>query len=232
MIRILFDKISSTQNIPRIIRRKSNNKEIFIIQSLNQTNGVGRYNRKWYSPNGNIYFSIIFNHKIKFISSINIYICYLLHIFINKKFNLKLSFKWPNDLYFNDKKVIGILTQNEITGSSCTYKIGIGINVNSKINSTSFNSSTLKEILGKNFNLLDLSNSIQKYINNNIFNSINNSVIIKYLNSYLIKTSTTYYNHFNKKQKNAIKIISLNKDFSLKIRQGGLIKNINYGEIV
>ena len=57
----------------------------------------------------------------------NTYVCYLLHIFFKQKFNLSLDYKWPNDLYLNNRKFIGILTQNEITGTSCTYKIGLDL---------------------------------------------------------------------------------------------------------
>ena len=230
MIKILFDKISSTQNIPILIKKNTTYKNIFIVQSFKQTNGVGRYSRKWYSPKGNIYFSIIFNYKYNSITLMNTYVCYLIHLFIKKKYNVLLDYKWPNDLYFNNKKLIGILTQNEITGSSCIYKIGVGINVNNKIKNKDINSTTINKILNIKFNLLDLSNSLQRCINNNIFKTIDSSLVSLYLNKYLIKNTTSYNNHFKKKI-TSINVISLNKDFSLKIMQDSLIKNINYGEI-
>lgn len=204
---------------------------IYIIQSFKQSKGVGRYNRKWHSPVGNIYFSIIFNYKKDFITSMNAYVCYLLHIFFKENYNVTLDYKWPNDLYFNNKKITGILTQNEINGSLCTYKIGVGINVNDSIKVKDVISISLKEILGIKINLLDLSGSIQKHINENIFNPINSAKVSKYLNRYLIKTSTYYERHFNNKKTKLISVISLNNDFSLKIMQDSLIININYGEI-
>jgi len=231
LINILFDKITSTQNIPLLIKKKITYKNIFIVQSFRQTQGVGRYNRKWHSPSGNIYFSVIFNYKHKFIAFMNTYVCYLIHSFIRKKYNISLDYKWPNDLYLKNKKLIGILTQNEITGSSCNYKIGIGINVNNKINNKNFSSTSLNEILNIKFNLLDFSNSLQKYIDNKLFKSINHSLVSLYLNRYLIKNATSYNNHFNKKKITSINVISLNKDFSLKIMHDSVIKNINYGEI-
>ena len=231
MINILFDKISSTQNIPLIIKKNIAYKNIYIIQSFKQINGVGRYNRKWHSPNGNIYFSIIFNYKYEFIPLMNTYVCYLLHFYIKNKYKILLDYKWPNDLYFNNKKVIGILTQNEITGSSCIYKIGIGINVNNKISNSDFKAITLNEILGIKFNLLDLSNSLQSYINDNIFKNFNSLSVVRYLNKYLIKNTASYSKHFTKNKINTVDVLSLNKDFSLKIIHDSLIKNINYGEI-
>ena len=42
-----------------------------------------------------------------------------------------LTIKWPNDIYWNDKKVSGILVENAIIGNEITYSIaGIGLNVN------------------------------------------------------------------------------------------------------
>ena len=41
------------------------------------------------------------------------------------------SIKWPNDIYYGDKKIAGILVENAILGSEVTYSIaGIGLNVN------------------------------------------------------------------------------------------------------
>jgi biotin-(acetyl-CoA carboxylase) ligase len=123
------------------------------------------------------------------------------------------------------------LTQNIIIGSLCTFKIGIGINVNNKITNTNFRSTSLSSILGKKINLLDLSGSLQKYLNSSIFNEFNNLSISNYLNKNLIKNSTSYSHHFNNSITEHVKVLSLNKDFSLKIRQDNLIKNISYGEI-
>jgi BirA family biotin operon repressor/biotin-[acetyl-CoA-carboxylase] ligase len=42
-----------------------------------------------------------------------------------------VSIKWPNDIYWQDKKVAGILIENAIVGSELKYSLaGIGLNVN------------------------------------------------------------------------------------------------------
>ena len=174
---------------------------------------------------------MIFNYKKKYITSMNTFICYLLHSYFKKKFNVKFDYKWPNDLYFKDQKVMGILTQNIILGPLCTFKIGIGINVNNKIKNKNFRSTSLGLILGEKINLLDLSSSLQKYLNSNIFTDFDNLTISNYLNTNLIKNSTSYIHHFNNSIIEQVKVLSLNKDFSLKIKQDNLIKNITYGEI-
>ena len=42
-----------------------------------------------------------------------------------------LQIKWPNDIYWKDKKIAGILIENDLTGSQISQSIiGIGININ------------------------------------------------------------------------------------------------------
>ena len=43
----------------------------------------------------------------------------------------KFKIKWPNDIYYNDKKICGILIENSISGSIIKSSvIGIGLNIN------------------------------------------------------------------------------------------------------
>ena len=81
--------------------------------------------------------------------------------------------KWPNDLYWQDRKAGGILIEN-IVGSNdqgtTQWKwavVGIGIN----INQTSFpvelqNPVSLKQITGKDLNVVDLAKELGQQLNN------------------------------------------------------------------
>ena len=43
----------------------------------------------------------------------------------------KLKLKWPNDLYYGDQKLGGILIENTLSGTKIQYSIiGIGLNIN------------------------------------------------------------------------------------------------------
>ena len=45
--------------------------------------------------------------------------------------NKELTIKWPNDLYWGDKKLAGMLIENTLTGGEIAYSIiGIGLNIN------------------------------------------------------------------------------------------------------
>jgi BirA family biotin operon repressor/biotin-[acetyl-CoA-carboxylase] ligase len=68
------------------------------------------------------------------------------------------TIKWPNDIYWKDKKVAGILIENAIVGSEVKYSIaGIGLNVNqTEFQSDAPNPISLKQITGKEYNIDEL----------------------------------------------------------------------------
>jgi BirA family biotin operon repressor/biotin-[acetyl-CoA-carboxylase] ligase len=74
-----------------------------------------------------------------------------------------VTVKWPNDIYFEDRKLAGILIENELSGWEFSQSvIGIGLNVNQEIfTSNAPNPISLKQITGKNF---DLDNLMEKMI--------------------------------------------------------------------
>jgi birA, biotin-[acetyl-CoA-carboxylase] ligase region len=66
----------------------------------------------------------------------------------------EFSIKWPNDIYWRNKKICGILIENDLSGM-CLSKsiIGIGININQEsFRSSAPNPVSLKQITGKENN--------------------------------------------------------------------------------
>lgn len=62
----------------------------------------------------------------------------------------EITIKWPNDIYWKDKKICGILIENDLSGSRIGRCIsGIGINVNQEVfRSDAPNPVSLKQITG------------------------------------------------------------------------------------
>lgn len=106
-----------------------------IVVAEEQTGGKGRLDRNFYSPRGKgIWFSVILRPKIlpKEAPKCTLMAAVAVAEAMNR-FNLKAEIKWPNDIMFDGRKLVGILT--EMTGEICkiTYLvIGVGINVNIK----------------------------------------------------------------------------------------------------
>ena len=138
-----------------------------IVVTDYQTSGKGQGKNVWESEDGkNLLFSIALD--MSFLKAENQFlltqIVSVTMINVLKKYlpEESLSIKWPNDIYFNDKKIAGILIKNEIRGMMMgTSIIGIGLNVNQ----TSFNEDlpnpiSMKMITGNDYDLEDLLSAI------------------------------------------------------------------------
>ena len=76
------------------------------------------------------------------------------------------SIKWPNDIYWHEKKICGTLIENDLMGSHINKSVaGIGINVNQKkFTSHAPNPVSLLQITGKSYNITHLLNGVVQRI--------------------------------------------------------------------
>ncbi|WP_324825877.1 biotin--[acetyl-CoA-carboxylase] ligase [Sinanaerobacter sp. ZZT-01] len=111
-----------------------------VVVSEMQTKGRGRLGRSFYSPKGSgIYMSLLFkpphssqsNFPSVFITTAaSVAVCRAIEEVTGKQ----IKIKWVNDLFYNNKKICGILTEgitNFETGAIESIIIGIGINFSS-----------------------------------------------------------------------------------------------------
>jgi BirA family transcriptional regulator, biotin operon repressor / biotin---[acetyl-CoA-carboxylase] ligase len=98
-----------------------------LICSRKQTQGRGQNQRPWVSPEGNIYLSTLLNLQTPIDGRLALEIA--LNIIQIPSFDaLGFKVKWPNDIYFNNQKLGGILVEPI---SSHQAVVGVGINVSS-----------------------------------------------------------------------------------------------------
>ena len=101
-----------------------------------QTKGKGQRNNFWNSNRQeNLLFSFILFPKIKLSEQFVLHIITSLSVYhLLKKIGLSnVKIKWPNDIYVNNKKICGILIENQIFKKRIKKSIlGIGININQK----------------------------------------------------------------------------------------------------
>jgi BirA family biotin operon repressor/biotin-[acetyl-CoA-carboxylase] ligase len=66
-----------------------------------------------------------------------------------------LTIKWPNDIYYNDQKLVGILIENTLSGRHIAYTIaGVGVNVNqTQWLSNAPNPVSMKQITGEEYDV-------------------------------------------------------------------------------
>jgi BirA family biotin operon repressor/biotin-[acetyl-CoA-carboxylase] ligase len=98
-----------------------------------QKGGRGRLNRKWVSPLGGLWFSVVLKPKIPTASITLLPFVTALAVrdAIAVSTGLEARLKWPNDVMISGRKVAGILLDISAEADSVNYAvIGVGINVN------------------------------------------------------------------------------------------------------
>jgi BirA family transcriptional regulator, biotin operon repressor / biotin---[acetyl-CoA-carboxylase] ligase len=127
-----FDSIDSTQNQALKMAQDVANDGTVIV-AAEQTGGRGRDGRKWESPKGGIWISIILHPKfdISITTLFPIASSLALSIAIEKVFLIKPELKWPNDLTIKGKKVAGMLVDVSLESNKIeNLVLGVGINFN------------------------------------------------------------------------------------------------------
>ncbi|MBR0236693.1 MAG: biotin--[Thermoguttaceae bacterium] len=142
-----------------------------------QTGGLGQRNRTWISPVGGVYASVLYDPPL-IISDLshrglitlaagNAVFELIREIISEYSADVEpLKIHWPNDVYYDNRKLSGILTQSASRGKLVT---GIGINANASISVSDANQPiSLKEILQKEVNLSIIIDRLQKSWNDQI----------------------------------------------------------------
>lgn len=150
----LVDEIDSTNNYMKSLLLKQKVKEGTIISADFQTGGRGQRGNGWVSENGkNLLFSIVLypdavkaNEQFLILQVVSLAVADFL-----RKYTDGITIKWPNDIYWREKKICGILIENAIEGDQIKESVcGIGINLNQESFDSSLpNPVSLKQITGE-----------------------------------------------------------------------------------
>ena len=133
---IHYNTLDSTNNLALEFAREGA-AEGTVVTAEYQTEGRGRFKRKWVSLRGRgLLFSLILRPKFK--ASLAPYLTRLageaVQEMLAEKFKLSGKLKLPNDVLIGKKKISGILTESTGSGKQIDHVvIGIGLNVTSKV---------------------------------------------------------------------------------------------------
>lgn len=128
-----FHEVDSTNTVAKFLA-ESGSKEGTVVISEVQTKGRGRHGRKWESPTGGAWLSIVLRPDIT--PSKAALITLSTGVAVTKtlrKIGVNAKIKWPNDILINNKKVSGILTETNTKFNSVDYVI-IGVGIDSNLN--------------------------------------------------------------------------------------------------
>ncbi len=145
--------------------------EGMVLRAHEQTHGRGTGENIWESePGKNLTFSMILqphflepSRQFVLTEIISLALFDVVERRVGYEF---LRIKWPNDLYFNNKKLAGVLVQNMVKANQLDFSvIGVGLNVNQKkFFSDAPNPASLIHFSKKEESLFSLSDEILKQL--------------------------------------------------------------------
>ena len=227
---IHFETIDSTNTYLKENYEKLDN--FTFVSADFQSAGRGRNNRNWKSEKGeNLLFSLLIKDKalIDKFSSLSVISAFS----IIKALNLEhLSIKWPNDIYYKDSKLCGILleavTRNEI---ECLI-IGIGLNVNQRefVGEYKRKPTSLYQITNRIYDMSKLKQSIFNQLYSDFMMAKDGYDFYNDIKEYdYLKDRKVYAEINNEVQQ--IKVLGIDFDYSLKVLKDNEIYNLSSGEI-
>lgn len=118
---VCFEKFAEGEALP------------FAVVARQQTQGRGQFGRTWYSADRqNLYISFAFCPEIlpKAFQDFSLRVADVLAKTLEQHLDIELTIKKPNDIFYKDRKLCGILTESKIQGDRLLLAVtGIGLNV-------------------------------------------------------------------------------------------------------
>lgn len=168
-----------------------------------QTAGKGQRGKVWTSePGQNIALSVLLDTSSLAVSAqfhLSMAVSLAVHDFYSHYALDDTKIKWPNDIYWRDRKAGGILIENLIHGNIWQWAVaGIGINVNQ----TAFdpavrNPVSLKQITGKSFDAAALAQELCSFLEQRFAQLHDNetAALLEEYNTHLYKRGATVKLH-------------------------------------
>ena len=238
-----FDSLDSTQNQAlKMAGDPANDGSVIIAEK--QTGGKGRSGRKWVSPKGGIWLSLILYPKfdISITTLFPIASALALSKAIEQVFKISPELKWPNDLTIKSKKLAGMLVDVSLE-SNKIEKLVLGVGINFDVDVKGIEK-TLKKTpnfygvasLGEHKKEVKASYLVQVFFIEleKIYESLNKKVIKKIISEWTERSSTIgkeiEIDTVNGKIKG--KAIKIDDDGALVINSNNKMTKIIAGDII
>ena len=162
---IELDIVDSTNNYAMGLVHAGVAQHGTVVFTHYQNKGKGQRGKSWESePGANLSFSIILQpHFLLPAQMFQLLAVTALSVrqVLEKYIGDEAKIKWPNDLYWRDRKTGGILIENVLRGTQWQWAIaGIGINVNQTTFGQLHNPVSIKQIIGKETPIKELAQAI------------------------------------------------------------------------
>ena len=164
-----------------------------------QWGGKGQRGNMWISEKDkNIIMTIILKPDKLFRTNMflfNAIVACTCHQFFSNIAGMKTYIKWPNDIYFNDRKAGGILIENIFSNKEWLWAvIGIGLNVNQlSFGPDNIHATSLRTVCSQIFDPIELAKKLHKLLLANFkeISDVGEDFYFNYYNKQLYKKNET-----------------------------------------
>jgi BirA family biotin operon repressor/biotin-[acetyl-CoA-carboxylase] ligase len=189
----ILDTVDSTNNYAMGKINAGTAKHGMVWFATEQTAGKGQRGRNWTSEKGkNIALSLVLApEQLKVTSQFQLSaaVALVCFEFLNGYAGEGVKIKWPNDLFWRDRKAGGILIENRIQGKDWKWAVvGIGLNINQTVFDKNLkNAVSLKQITGKTFDVIKLAKELHALIMEKLALPLSPRKILQHYNTHLYK---------------------------------------------
>ncbi|MBK8522058.1 MAG: biotin--[acetyl-CoA-carboxylase] ligase [Ferruginibacter sp.] len=189
----ILDTVDSTNNYAMQQAQDGLAKQGSAWFANEQTAGKGQRGKSWAGEKGkNIAMSVVLvpgQLKITSHFHLSAMVALACFEFLKQYAGDEMKIKWPNDLFWRDRKAGGILIENKLYGKAWKWAVvGIGININQEgFNKDLANAISLKQITGKNFNTIALAKELHGLLMKKLADAYTPDKIMQQYNQHLYK---------------------------------------------
>jgi BirA family biotin operon repressor/biotin-[acetyl-CoA-carboxylase] ligase len=215
----ILESVESTNNYAMAKVRAGLAKQGEAFFALEQIHGKGQRGKAWVTePGVNIIMTVLLQPQWLQLSQqfrLSAAVALACYDFFAAHAGEDTKIKWPNDIYWRDRKAGGILIENRIWSSEFGVRsrdsrltihdsrlttdtpwqwaiIGMGININQTVFPVNLmNPVSLKQITGKEWNVIDLAKELCGYLQKRCEQLLNNYDLLPEYNRYLYKRNET-----------------------------------------
>lgn len=228
----LKETISTNSDLKSLVSEQKLEEGTILATSF-QTAGRGQRGNSWESEQGkNLTFSMLL-YPLSITISEQFILSQVVSLGIKKtldKYTEGITIKWPNDIYWNEKKICGILIENALSENSFLHSIiGIGLNINQKeFKSNAPNPISLAQITDQEHDLNTILEETREWILAfyKEADTLGNYKTIQYFYAKHLFRKEGYHPYFDGKEHFEAKIIEVQADghLILETKEGKLRK--------
>lgn len=235
-----FKEVDSTNDVAKELAAEDA-KEGTVVIAETQRRGKGRLGKRWISPPGGVWMSLILKPKILPVHAPRLTLVTGIAAAktIKNECELDVGIKWPNDILIDEKKACGILTEVSAKGDKINHiVVGVGIDANVDVDlfpaELREGATSLKRELGRDIPRAKL---VQRFLENfeNVYDEFKEAKFPDLLREWR-RFSKTIGSYVKVKTKGGViegEAVGINRDGALIIElDDGSLKKIIGGECI